>query len=100
MLKWFGALPSPGLLSFPREGVTLALDFPHHGATTLALLDSLDEVTRQAGGALYPGKDARMSPGMFEQGFPRWREFSHFIDPAFSSSLWRRVTQQEGPCVP
>jgi FAD/FMN-containing dehydrogenase len=91
VLKRFGDQTSGGLLSFPRPGVTLALDFPNRGQKTLALLESLDEVTRQAGGAVYPAKDARMSGASFRQYFPQWRTFANFIDPRFSSSFWRRV---------
>ena len=91
VLKRFGARTSGGLLSFPRPGVTLALDFPNLGPTTFALLNRLDEVTRQAGGAVYPAKDARMSGDCFRHYFPRWPIFANFIDPCFSSSFWRRV---------
>jgi FAD/FMN-containing dehydrogenase len=93
VLKQFGTTPSVGLLSFARAGVTLALDFPNRGAPTLELLENLDAITRTAGGAVYPAKDARMSARSFQQYFPRWREFSEFIDPHFSSSFWRRVTE-------
>jgi FAD/FMN-containing dehydrogenase len=93
VLKQFGTTPSVGLLSFARAGVTLALDFPNRGAPTLDLLENLDAITRNAGGAVYPAKDARMSASSFQQYFPRWREFSEFIDPNFSSSFWRRVTE-------
>ena len=92
VLKTFGGIPSPGMLSFPRKGVTLALDFPMRGAGTLTLLDELDAIVRQAGGAVYPAKDARMSPESFQAYFPRWHEFSQYIDPKFSSGFWRRVT--------
>ncbi|MCK7491805.1 MAG: hypothetical protein MZW92_09185 [Comamonadaceae bacterium] len=91
VLKRFGARTSGGLLAFPRPGVTLALDFPNQGQKTLALLDCLDEVTRQAGGAVYPAKDARMSGDSFRHYFPRWSTSANFIDPRFSSSFWRRV---------
>lgn len=90
-LKTFGDMPSEGLLSFPRGGVTLALDFPIRGQETFALLAELDTVVKSAGGAVYPAKDARMSPEMFQSGFPRLEEFRRFIDPGFSSSFWRRV---------
>ncbi len=93
VLKTFGDLPSPGMLSFPRPGVTLALDFPFHGAGTLQLLEELDAIVRASGGAVYPAKDARMSVESFETFFPQWREFACFIDPQFSSSFWRRVTR-------
>jgi hypothetical protein len=87
-------VPSPGLLSFPREGFTLALDFPNRGTRTLDLMDRLDEVTRESGGAVNPSKDARMSAGIFQASFPAWRRLSSFKDPAFTSSFWRRVTQE------
>lgn len=92
VLKQFGNQPSPGLLSFPRPGVTLALDFSNQGAKTLALLESLDEVVRQAGGAVYPAKDARMSETSFKHYYPQWQQLIPYIDPHFSSSFWRRVT--------
>jgi FAD/FMN-containing dehydrogenase len=91
VLKVFGDTPSPGMLSFPRPGVTLALDFPNKRRQTLDLMASLDEVTREFGGALYPAKDARMPPRMFEDSFPALEAFKPHIDPAFSSSFWRRV---------
>ena len=91
VLKTFGELPSPGMLSFPRPGVTFALDFPMRGASTLALVDRLEAIACEAKGAIYPAKDARMSPAAFRASFPRADEFEAYIDPALSSSLWRRV---------
>ena len=92
VLKKFGDVPPAGMLSFPRPGLTLALDFAMRGERTLQLMRSLDEIVLQSGGALYPAKDARMSSALFEASFPRWRSFVPFIDPKMSSSFWRRVT--------
>lgn len=92
VLKTFGNRPGPGMLSFARPGATLALDFPHKGSDTKALLDRLDTVVAESGGALYPAKDCRMTPAMFRLGYPQWESFAHFIDPAFSSHFWKRVT--------
>jgi FAD/FMN-containing dehydrogenase len=92
VLKQFGSAPPTGLLSFPRPGLTIALDFAMRGERTLKLMQSLDEIVEQSGGALYPAKDARMSPALFEASFPRWRGFVPYIDPKMSSSFWRRVT--------
>ena len=95
VLKKFGSMSSSGMMSFPRPGVTLALDFPNRGARTLQLLEALDDVTRQAGGAVYPAKDARMSANSFRQYFPAWQQFSRYVDPQFSSSFWRRVMEPD-----
>lgn len=93
VLKRFGAVNSPGMLSFPREGVTLALDFPNKGARVQRLFETLDRIVSEAGGTLYPAKDGRMPGALFRSGYPRWQEFSHYIDPTSSSSFWRRVTE-------
>ncbi|MDM8558495.1 FAD-binding oxidoreductase [Candidatus Parabeggiatoa sp. HSG14] len=92
VLKTFGHLKSPGMLSFPRKGVTLALDFPIKGATTFELLERLDDMVREAGGSVYPCKDARLSARNFQAYYPQWTEFSKYIDPRFSSSFWQRVS--------
>jgi FAD/FMN-containing dehydrogenase len=95
VLKQFGSAPAAGMLSFPRAGLTLALDFAMRGEKTLQLMRSLDEVVLQSGGALYPAKDARMSPALFEASFPHWRSFVPYIDPKMSSSFWRRVMEAQ-----
>ncbi len=91
VLKTFGAVRSPGLLSFPMPGVTLALDFPNHGRATLALFDRLDAIVGAAGGRVYAAKDARMSGEFFRRSNPRLDEFTPYIDPKFSSDFARRV---------
>jgi len=58
VLKLFGR--QRGLLSFPMEGYTLALDF-HARPKVFALLDALDEIVADHGGRLYLAKDARLS---------------------------------------
>ena len=70
----------------------MAIDFPIvAGHRVFALLERLDDVVADAGGAVYPAKDARMSGLRFKQFFPAWERFQAFIDPCFSSSFWRRV---------
>lgn len=92
VFKTFGDVESPGMLSFPRPGVTLALDFPFRGRRTLKLLDELDAIVFANGGALYPAKDARMSGESFRKSYPNWETFAKHVDPKFSSSFWRRIT--------
>lgn len=91
VLKTFGQKKSEGLLSFPQEGVTLALDFPNYGEPLLKVLEQCDAIVREVNGAVYPAKDARMSAESFKAFYPRLDEFEKYKDPQFSSSFWRRV---------
>lgn len=91
VLKVMGEKTSGGLLSFPMPGLTLNLDIPNHGESTLRLLASLDTLVMERGGRVYIAKDSVMSPAAFAAFYPRAKEFAQFIDPQFSSSFWRRV---------
>ena len=91
VLKTFGDRPAVGMLSFPRDGATLALDFPNAGDRSRRLFDRLDAIVREAGGRLYPAKDARMPRDLFESGYPRLPEFLRFRDPGITSALSRRL---------
>jgi decaprenylphospho-beta-D-ribofuranose 2-oxidase len=68
VLKLFGR--QDGLMSFPLEGYTLALDFPVR-PPTLSLLDRLDAIVADHGGRLYLAKDARTSPDMLRRFYPQ-----------------------------
>jgi FAD/FMN-containing dehydrogenase len=94
VLKEFGELTSPGLLSFPREGDTICLDFSLKNPKVFQLMKDLDAFVCSEGGALYPAKDAFMSAESFKQFYPQWAEFKKYIDPSFSSSFWRRVVNE------
>jgi FAD/FMN-containing dehydrogenase len=91
VLKTFGDRPSVGMMSFPRPGVTLALDFPNRGAATASLFERLDAIVREAGGRIYAAKDARMPRDLFESGYPRLAEFLQYRDPGISSAMSRRL---------
>jgi FAD/FMN-containing dehydrogenase len=91
VLKTFGDKPSPGMLSFPRPGTTLALDFANRGAATLELMARLDAIVHDVGGRLYPAKDGRISSEMFRASYPNWENFARHVDHGFSSHFWRRV---------
>ncbi len=95
VLKVFGDVESPGYLSFPRSGATLALDFPYQGELTRRLFSQLDDIVDQANGAIYPAKDAHMSAVGFKQYYPNWTKLAELKDPNVSSSFWRRVTGEQ-----
>lgn len=94
VLKRFGR-ESEGVLSFPREGYTFAIDFPVR-ENTVALLRRLDAMVLEAGGRVYLGKDAYLDAPTFRAMYPRldrWLETKAKYDPrgVFTSDLGRRV---------
>jgi len=93
VLKRCGDLASPGLLSFPMPGISLALDFPQRAQINRQLFDKLDALVHDAGGRLYPAKDAHMSAAHFQRAYPAWEEVEGLRDPQLMSRFWRRVTQ-------
>lgn len=76
VLKVFGKQES--IISFPKEGYTLALDFPIRPGL-LAFLDELDLVVLRYGGRLYMSKDARMKPEVLQTGYPDLGKFKDIV---------------------
>jgi FAD/FMN-containing dehydrogenase len=86
---------NPGLLSFPREGYTLALDLPVRDGL-VDFLRALDRLVLERGGRVYLAKDATTTPEAFRAMYPRLAEFRAVkarLDPRglLSSSLARRL---------
>ncbi len=86
---------SEGVLSFPREGYTFAIDFPIR-SHTVALLRRLDAMVIEAGGRTYLGKDSYVEAAAFRAMYPKldqWLETKAKYDPrgVFTSDLGRRV---------
>jgi len=76
VLKIFGKQES--IISFPKEGFTLALDFPIKDGL-FDFLDELDQVVLKFGGRLYMSKDARMKPDILRLGYPDLEKFKAII---------------------
>ncbi|MFA6036680.1 MAG: FAD-binding oxidoreductase [Legionellales bacterium] len=90
VLKRCGAPISPGLMSFPMPGVSLALDFPQNNHLE-NLFACLDAIVRENQGRLYPAKDAHMSGEDFRRFYPQWEKVAMLQDPSLDSLFWRRV---------
>lgn len=95
VMKAFGDVPSPGMMSFPKPGLTLALDFPIKPDKSFPLFNRLADMTREFGGRLYPAKDAAMTPSQFRAFYPQWERFARYKDPALTSGFWERVMGNE-----
>jgi len=94
VLKRFGK-SNPGLLSFPIEGYTLALDLPV-ASGLIPLLRELDGLVLDYGGRIYLAKDALMTAPTFRAMYPKLEQFraiKNRLDPQglLSSSQARRV---------
>ncbi|MFQ5654084.1 MAG: hypothetical protein ACE5GW_05065, partial [Planctomycetota bacterium] len=84
-----------GMLSFPREGVTLACDLPYREGL-LPLLGRIDLEVVSRGGRVYLAKDAQLRADLLEAMYPRLDDFlgvKAAIDGGgrFQSSLSRRL---------
>jgi FAD/FMN-containing dehydrogenase len=91
VLKNFGSVRSPGLMSFPMAGTTLALDFANRGAPTAALLLRLHQITAAAGGRLYAAKDGCSPAESLAGGYPNFERFKSMIDPGMGSQFAQRL---------
>lgn len=86
---------SGGVLSFPREGYTLAIDFPIR-QNTRQVLERLDRMVLDCGGRVYLGKDSFLEAETFRAMYPAltgWLATKAKYDPAnvFTSNLARRL---------
>jgi decaprenylphospho-beta-D-ribofuranose 2-oxidase len=73
-----------GMLSFPKPGISFALDIPNRGAEARALLEALDEMVIDAGGRVYLAKDAFTRAESFRRMEPRleaWQRVRRRWDP-------------------
>lgn len=68
-----------GLLSFPRSGVSIALDLPVRRGTR-ELVEALGEVVADEGGRVYLAKDAYLRADQFARMEPRLAEFNRLRD--------------------
>lgn len=73
-----------GTLSFPRRGISLALDIPVRPGRTEAVIDRLNEQVIAEGGRIYLAKDALTRGDQFRRMEPR-------LEP------WQRVRKQWDP---
>lgn len=93
VLKKFGA--QQGLMSFPFEGYTFAIDFPVT-AQLASFTKRLDQLVLDFGGRIYLGKDAMLDQKTFEAMYPQaeeWKRIKQKYDPQgkFTSALAQRL---------
>lgn len=95
VLKRMGG-STPGPLSFPRPGWSLAVDLPADVPGLGAMLHGFDERVVEAGGRLYLAKDSRARAETVHAmypGLPAWRRVRERADPdgVLVSDMARRL---------
>jgi decaprenylphospho-beta-D-ribofuranose 2-oxidase len=70
-----------GMLSFPMEGYTLAIDFPAK-ARAERLIAELEAMTLEAGGRLYLGKDSLATGAQIKTMYPEWEAWAKEAEKA------------------
>ena len=84
-----------GLMSFPMEGYTLAVDFPNRGRVA-TLIAELEEMTEKAGGRVYLAKDATLDASRLGKMYPDVAKFAAIAaerdpDGAYETDQTRRL---------
>ncbi len=87
VLKAFG--PGNGQLSFPKEGLTLALDFKA-SQKNIEVGKELTDIVNSLGGSFYLAKDAIMNSSQFINGFKK-EEFLKYRNTAIKSEQSIRI---------
>ncbi|MEM1064064.1 MAG: FAD-binding oxidoreductase [Pseudomonadota bacterium] len=90
-----------GLMSFPMEGYTLAVDF-HASTATERLVKRLEDATLEAGGRIYLAKDSLAGAGAAQAMYPdhkKWAQIcaKHDPDGALQTDLMRRLNLRGAP---
>lgn len=86
VLKRHGDLDSPGVISFPMEGYSLALDFRFQPELT-AMIAELDELVTNFGGRIYLAKDHLLSAVHFKRMYPQAGELEALINKINPATL-------------
>ena len=91
VLKKYKKNTSPGLLSFPLNGFSLALDFPMKSGL-ISFLNELDQLVVRHRGRIYLAKDACLKAENLEKMYPELVNFKLFTaNNKYSSNLATRL---------
>lgn len=94
VLKRMGA-GRAGMMSFPMEGYTLAVDFPNKGKAAEIIKDLVHD-TADAGGRIYLAKDSVAEAETIDAMYPEragWAQAVAKVDPdgVFETDMTRRL---------
>jgi decaprenylphospho-beta-D-ribofuranose 2-oxidase len=90
-----------GMLSFPMEGYTLAIDFPARDKAQ-TLIAELEAMVVEANGRLYLGKDALATGPAIKAMYPEWEDWAREAakadpDGVLITDMVRRLQLRDAP---
>lgn len=88
VIKLFGKKDSFGELSFPREGITLALDFQNVPNKVGPLFTKIDEIIKENGGRIYPAKYSTAAAMDLFCATTQLEKFLKYKDKMHNSDFW------------
>ncbi len=101
VIKYHNGQQNAGIMSFPINGYSLALDFANTKKIRAKLL-SLSQIICDMGGRVYLAKDAILTndifESMYEENLKKWRKILKEIDPnkKFNSHMAERLNFRGG----
>ena len=90
VLKLFTKFKESGMLSFPKNGLSIALDF-RNNIHTPDLIKDLQLLVKDCKGRTYLAKDAFINKKMFQNFYPEFNTFKKYMDVNLSSNMKRKI---------
>ena len=88
VLKLFNNYKKSGILSFPKNGLSIAIDF-RNTKETPKLINSLHKITGELDGRSYLAKDLFIDRENFMIFYPQYKNFIKYMDAGISSNMKR-----------
>ena len=88
VLKLFAHYKKSGILSFPKNGLSIAIDFRNNKETP-KLINSLHKITGELEGRSYLAKDLFIDRENFMLFYPQFKNFIKYMDAGISSNMKR-----------
>ena len=81
-------------LSFPKPGITVAMDFKNESSETTKMITSMYDIVGKYQGRIYLAKDSLLTSEQFHQMYDA-SSFSKYKDKNLNSLMWERLNSEK-----
>jgi len=81
-------------LSFPKPGITVAMDFKNESSDTKKMISSMYDIVGKYQGRIYLAKDSLLTSEQFHQMYDA-SSFSKYKDKNLNSLMWERLNSEK-----